>query len=66
MLVMGFIVGLKKKSVNFQVQFVNFFFPCYILQFSGEEIVAGDDIYGGSDRLLSKVVPKTGVLIKFV
>ncbi|KAH7853640.1 hypothetical protein Vadar_004973 [Vaccinium darrowii] len=31
---------------------------------TGEEIVAGDDIYGGSDRLLSKVIPKTGVVIK--
>ncbi|XP_030484230.2 cystathionine beta-lyase, chloroplastic [Cannabis sativa] len=33
---------------------------------TGEEIVAGDDIYGGSDRLLSKVIPKTGVLVKRV
>ncbi|KAK8486436.1 hypothetical protein V6N12_002063 [Hibiscus sabdariffa] len=29
---------------------------------SGQEIVAGDDIYGGSDRLLSRVTPKSGVL----
>lgn len=32
----------------------------------GEEIVAGDDIYGGSDRLLSQVLPKTGVVVKLV
>ncbi|XP_058205278.1 cystathionine beta-lyase, chloroplastic isoform X3 [Rhododendron vialii] len=31
---------------------------------TGEEIVAGDDIYGGSDRLLSQVIPKTGVMVK--
>ncbi|KAK4345982.1 hypothetical protein RND71_036158 [Anisodus tanguticus] len=31
---------------------------------AGEEIVAGDDIYGGSDRLLSKVVPKAGIVVK--
>ncbi|KAB1222233.1 Cystathionine beta-lyase, chloroplastic [Morella rubra] len=33
---------------------------------TGEEIVAGDDLYGGSDRLLSKVIPKTGILVKRV
>uniref|UniRef100_A0A2P2JZE9 Cystathionine beta-lyase, chloroplastic n=2 Tax=Rhizophora mucronata TaxID=61149 RepID=A0A2P2JZE9_RHIMU len=33
---------------------------------TGGEIVAGDDIYGGSDRLLSRVTPKTGVVIKRV
>ncbi|XAR64271.1 Cystathionine beta-lyase [Bertholletia excelsa] len=33
---------------------------------AGEEIVAGDDIYGGSDRLLSQVIPKTGVVVKRV
>lgn len=33
---------------------------------TGEEIVAGDDIYGGSDRLLSQVIPKTGVVVKRV
>ncbi|KAK8510107.1 hypothetical protein V6N12_007984 [Hibiscus sabdariffa] len=33
---------------------------------SGQEIVAGDDIYGGSDRLLSRVTPKSGVLVKRV
>ncbi|KAL8172183.1 hypothetical protein V2J09_023987 [Rumex salicifolius] len=33
---------------------------------TGEEIVAGDDIYGGSDRLLSQIVPKMGVVVKRV
>ncbi|XP_077241427.1 cystathionine beta-lyase isoform X3 [Tasmannia lanceolata] len=33
---------------------------------TGEEIVAGDDIYGGSDRLLSQVVPKKGIVVKRV
>ncbi|KAL4183303.1 hypothetical protein AMTRI_Chr11g97510 [Amborella trichopoda] len=33
---------------------------------SGQEIVAGDDMYGGSDRLLSKVVPKSGITVKRV
>ncbi|KAK3043172.1 hypothetical protein RJ639_001605 [Escallonia herrerae] len=33
---------------------------------TGEEIVAGDDIYGGSDRLLSQVIPKTGIVVKRV
>ncbi|KAJ0969517.1 hypothetical protein J5N97_022394 [Dioscorea zingiberensis] len=33
---------------------------------SGQEIVAGDDIYGGSDRLLSQVVPKKGIVVKRV
>ncbi|URE20012.1 Cys/Met metabolism PLP-dependent enzyme [Musa troglodytarum] len=33
---------------------------------AGQEIVAGDDIYGGSDRLLSRVVPKSGVIVKRV
>ncbi|OMO65945.1 Cys/Met metabolism, pyridoxal phosphate-dependent enzyme [Corchorus capsularis] len=33
---------------------------------TGQEIVAGDDIYGGSDRLLSQVTPKSGVLVKRV
>lgn len=32
----------------------------------GEEILAGDDIYGGADRLLSQVVPRSGVLVKLV
>ncbi|CAI9765632.1 unnamed protein product [Fraxinus pennsylvanica] len=33
---------------------------------TGEEIVAGDDMYGGSDRLLSQVIPKTGIVVKRV
>ncbi|KAK8554991.1 hypothetical protein V6N13_103725 [Hibiscus sabdariffa] len=33
---------------------------------SGQEIVEGDDIYGGSDCLLSRVTPKSGVLVKRV
>ncbi|KAL4290900.1 hypothetical protein GQ457_14G022310 [Hibiscus cannabinus] len=31
-----------------------------------QEIVAGDDIHGGSNRLLSRVTPKSGVLVKQV
>ncbi|KAJ3707732.1 hypothetical protein LUZ61_011437 [Rhynchospora tenuis] len=31
-----------------------------------QEIVAGEDIYGGSDRLLSQVVPRSGVVVKRV
>ncbi|KAJ0014521.1 hypothetical protein Pint_20078 [Pistacia integerrima] len=33
---------------------------------NGEEIVAGDDLYGGSDRLLSRVTPKAGIVVKLV
>ncbi|KDP37822.1 hypothetical protein JCGZ_06724 [Jatropha curcas] len=33
---------------------------------TGEEIVAGDDLYGGSDRLLSQVSPKSGIVVKRV
>ncbi|KAI3472261.1 hypothetical protein Pfo_029749 [Paulownia fortunei] len=33
---------------------------------TGEEIVAGDDMYGGSDRLLSQITPKSGVVVKRV
>ncbi|CAA3033192.1 cystathionine beta-lyase, chloroplastic, partial [Olea europaea subsp. europaea] len=33
---------------------------------TGEEILAGDDMYGGSDRLLSQVIPKTGIVVKRV
>ncbi|MCI01989.1 cystathionine beta-lyase chloroplastic-like, partial [Trifolium medium] len=33
---------------------------------SGEEILAADDLYGGADRLLSQVVPRSGVLVKLV
>ncbi|KAJ9544073.1 hypothetical protein OSB04_023780 [Centaurea solstitialis] len=32
----------------------------------GEGIVAGEDIYGGSDRLLSQVIPNRGVTVKRV
>ncbi|KAG9455979.1 hypothetical protein H6P81_000487 [Aristolochia fimbriata] len=32
----------------------------------GQEIVAGHDIYGGSERLLSEVVPKKGTVVKRV
>ncbi|KAJ0809020.1 putative cystathionine beta-lyase [Helianthus annuus] len=32
----------------------------------GEEIVAGEDIYGGSDRLLSQIIPKRGIVVKRV
>ena len=31
---------------------------------AGDEIVAGDDIYGGTDRLLTRVVPKGGVTVR--
>eukprot|EP00271_Cylindrocystis_brebissonii_P015036 TRINITY_DN3694_c0_g1_i3.p2 TRINITY_DN3694_c0_g1~~TRINITY_DN3694_c0_g1_i3.p2 ORF type:complete len:272 (+),score=40.99 TRINITY_DN3694_c0_g1_i3:93-908(+) len=31
---------------------------------AGQEILAGDDIYGGTDRLLSRVVPKNGVSVR--
>ncbi|KAM0004036.1 putative cystathionine beta-lyase [Helianthus debilis subsp. tardiflorus] len=33
---------------------------------TGDEIVAGEDIYGGSDRLLSQVIPKRGIAVKLV
>ncbi|KAL2651989.1 hypothetical protein R1flu_020117 [Riccia fluitans] len=33
---------------------------------AGDEIVVGDDIYGGSDRLLSRIVPKNGITVKRV
>ncbi|XP_004514725.1 cystathionine beta-lyase, chloroplastic [Cicer arietinum] len=33
---------------------------------SGEEILAGDDVYGGADRLLSQVVPRSGVVVNRV
>lgn len=45
----------------------NFQFVLFCLNFlAGEEIVAGDDIYGGSDRLLSQVIPRTGIVVKLV
>ena len=31
---------------------------------AGEEIVVGDDIYGGSDRLLSQVATRAGLVVK--
>ncbi|XLU61675.1 hypothetical protein S245_020884, partial [Arachis hypogaea] len=33
---------------------------------AGEEIVAGDDLYYGTDRLLSRVIPKNGIVVKWV
>lgn len=32
----------------------------------GEEIVAGDDLYGGTTRLLAEVAPRTGIAVRFV
>ena len=32
-----------------------------LCRFEGEHIVAGEDIYGGTSRLLSRVVPEAGV-----
>lgn len=43
---------------------LNFFFSIFIV--AGDEIVSGDDMYGGSDRLLSRVVPKSGVVVKLI
>ncbi|XP_044507090.1 cystathionine beta-lyase, chloroplastic-like [Mangifera indica] len=31
---------------------------------TGQEIVAGDDFYRGSDRLLTQVAPKSGIIVK--
>jgi len=33
---------------------------------AGEEIIAGDDLYGGMYRLLTKVSTRCGILVKFV
>jgi len=33
---------------------------------SGDEIIAGDDIYGGTVRLFEKVLPKQGISVKYV
>ena len=33
---------------------------------SGDHIVVGDDVYGGTYRLLSQIVPQTGVRVSFV
>lgn len=64
-------------TVQVQSMFLSFLFSveciCKTLYFTltgdailGEEIVAGDDLYGGSDRLLSQVIPKTGIVVKLV
>ncbi|XLR01252.1 hypothetical protein S83_067450 [Arachis hypogaea] len=31
-----------------------------------EKIIVGDDLYGGTDRLLSQVIPKNGIVVKLV
>ena len=33
---------------------------------AGEEILAGDDLYGGTVRLLEKVLPRQGIKVKYV
>jgi cystathionine beta-lyase len=33
---------------------------------SGDEIIAGDDLYGGTVRLFEKVLPKQGISVKYV
>ena len=33
---------------------------------SGEEILAGDDLYGGTCRLLSQVAPGLGIRVRYV
>jgi cystathionine beta-lyase len=33
---------------------------------AGQEILAGDDLYGGTTRLLSRVAPRQGVRVRFV
>ena len=33
---------------------------------AGDEIVAGDDLYGGTVRLLEKVLPRQGINVKYV
>jgi cystathionine beta-lyase len=33
---------------------------------AGEEILAGDDLYGGTCRLLSQVAPRHGILVRYV
>lgn len=33
---------------------------------SGDEVIAGDDIYGGTVRLFEKVLPKQGISVKYV
>lgn len=51
------VADCKLSQMSDNVQFIDIL---------GEEIVAGDDLYGGSDRLLSKVIPKKGVVVKLV
>jgi cystathionine beta-lyase len=33
---------------------------------AGDHVVAGDDLYGGTSRLLSRVVPNAGVTVSNV
>ncbi len=33
---------------------------------AGEEIIAGDDIYGGTSRLLEQVLPRNGIAVSYV
>jgi cystathionine beta-lyase len=33
---------------------------------SGDEILAGDDLYGGAARLLSRVAPRQGIAVRYV
>lgn len=33
---------------------------------AGEEIVAGDDLYGGTVRLLEQVLPRQGIVVRYV
>lgn len=51
------VADCKLSQMSDNVQFIDIL---------GEEIVAGDDLYGGSDRLLSKVIPKKGIVVKLV
>jgi cystathionine beta-lyase len=48
------------------LEFVEYFMLTFFNAILGQEIVAGDDIYGGSDRLLSQVTPKAGIVVKLV
>src|SRR5260370_15878727 len=32
----------------------------------GEEIIAGDDLYGGTVRLLEKILPRQGIAVRYV
>lgn len=50
------------EAAEIMLRIWNFFIFIYVM--SGDEIVSGDDMYGGSDRLLSRVVPKSGVVVK--